>query len=200
MRQQLQAHAPPHEAVAALAALDGCSSVLRAMLIRPANSMPSVARPDTITRTNRILARVMRQSPSLCRPAPVRCARPRPCICPGIGAGRDPEDRLGRLLARPQGRVHRAVLDRLGRLAGEEHPPAERPRMRLAILGRAADARVGIAAARPRIAQPARKDHRLRLGNVIAEHLAQRGHRHFLHFGIARRAVKVAPRSRRWRS
>jgi len=36
--------------------------------------------------------------------------------------------------------VDRSVLGRLGRLAGEEHPIAERPGMILAILRRAADA------------------------------------------------------------
>ena len=103
-----------------------------------------------------------RNSISLIVPsAPSARAPPRPrCRARALDAGGRPEHRLGRLLARPQGGMHGAVLDRLGRLAGEEHPVAERPRMVVAILGRAADRRVGIAAARPRIAQPARKERR----------------------------------------
>ncbi len=103
------------------------------------------------------------------------------------------EDRLGRLLARPEGGMHGAILDRLGRLAGEEHPAGKWAGVNLAILRRAADTGIGIAALAPGIGEPARIEHGVRLRDVVSEHLAQRRHRDLRHLLVARRAVE--PRS-----
>ena len=62
--------------------------------------------------------------------------------------------------------------------------------MVVVILGRTADRGIGIAAPRPRIAQPTREDHRLGLRHlVVAKHAAQRGECRFLHLLVAQLAV-----------
>ncbi len=63
--------------------------------------------------------------------------------------------------------------------------------MRRAVFRIAADAGIGIATARPRVAQPAREGHGLGFGNVITEHRPQRGHRDLHDISVGRVAIEA---------
>ena len=201
---ELQAHAPPHQLVAA-PPRSMLSVGLRVMLIRPANSMPSVARPGDDHQMKKImLARscMLQTSITHCAVPPRAAPGPRPPVTRGVGTGRGAEQGLGRLLARPQGRVHGAVLDRLGRLAGKEHAVAERPRMIVVILGRAADAGIGIAAAstRGRSASADRARPPAPGPCCGRTSCAASDMRHLLHLLVVALAVEAHGGVRHWRS